>query len=449
MATSLALGGDPYAPLLIEFGLIVDGTRFPLPAHEYLKEFSLEVAADRLFQGSITLWDAEGDHIESLILAAGAKRGVFLRWGWDRGSLATQKMIELWISQAQSTVTPTGTSITLNVVTANVAEDVTPVSGYTVPLGMKISEAIRQLAERVGFPYRKEGYPGGLTIQPTSNALPSAYTFLPSLSTIDIMRTMARFARPIGDADNEPGFFVYQDMDGTLHFHQESYGVSTLAARYVYGNDPNGEVISFALSDNTQDAFAVGAGGSTTVTVDSKGGVAAESKTPDNSANPSAPRGSGAARTPPGQNTNRSRALSQNEQHSRQMTIPSRVTNLEDARSLTAARRGALAGWFYTANMTVMGTHVPQIFHHIIVEVRYRGGQLHPLSGLFQIQRINHHVGGGGAWQTEFLLAKAARSVARTDTDNNTLQIDHQRLTTIEGVDVGKTVAAIRPGGAQ
>jgi hypothetical protein len=343
-------------------------------------------------------------------------------------------------------VKPTGTSINCSIVTSDALSSVHPTT-IEVPRGMKIGEAVKRIAQDYGFRFSLANYPKGSTIQPTSNTVADGYGFSSGETLIQVFRRLASLAR---DERGGDGFRVYQDHAGNLHFHTAFYAPA-ITGHYVYGNNPNGEVISFEMADNTIDAAFIGAGEAIHEAVDGYGGTSVQMR--GTASQLAGKRGTqvegegGILPKPPPDYSSAVEKAQDRLQAETGALIQSPETNTEVWAAKMRYRKTRLAELTYTANMVVVGTHAINPYDRIIVEVRYRAGQLHPISGLFLVTRVNHMVGGGGSWKTELGLAKMTRSMAYVDTANGIIKVDAENIIrTIEAYAFASSSVQVRKG---
>jgi len=439
-------GGNSYAPLLIEIGLWVQGRMIPLAAHEFLQGFEIEVSTDNFLRGKIRLWDQQGDYLENLFLAAGSQRGLYLRWDWDSTFTRPSVPMFFFIVNYQPEVKPTGTAIQCDIVTTDAMSSIQPVP-IEIPRGMLIGAAMELLAKKYGYRTRRANFPQGSTIQPTRNAIADGYAFSKGETLVEVFRRLASLAL---DERGEGGFRVYQDHAGVLHFHTAFYAPS-ISARYIYGTDPNGEVISFEMADNTIDAAFIGAGDAIHEAVDGYSGTATQLI--GTSSALGGKRGirvegeGGVLPRPPAEYTKKVEASAQRLSSETGALVQSAETDPDTWIAKMRYRRNRLFELSYTANMVVLGTHTIDPYDRITVEVRYRGGQLHPISGLFLVNRINQRVGDGSGWRTELGLTKMTRSMAVMDTEKNILRVDAEAtIRAIEAYSQAMIPVTVRKG---
>jgi hypothetical protein len=411
-----------------------------------LQGFEIEISTDNFLRGKIRLWDQRGDYLENLFLAAGSQRGLYLRWDWDSTFTRPSVPMFFFILNYQPEVKPTGTAIVCDIVTTDAMSSIQP-DLIELPRGMLIGAAMEFLAKRYGFRTQRANFPQGSTIQPTRNAVVDGHAFSKGETLVEVFRRLASLAF---DEHGGGGFRVYQDHAGVLHFHTAFYA-PCIAARYIYGSDPNGEVISFEMADNTIDAAFIGAGDAIHEAVDGYSGTAIQlTGTPSTLGGRRGTRieGEGGVITrPPAEYTAKVAASVERLRNETGALVQSAETDPDTWIAKMRYRKNRLSELSYTANMVVLGTHTIDPYNWITVEVRYRGGQLHPISGLFLVNRINQRVGDGSGWRTELGLTKMTRSMVLMDTEKNILKVDAEKtIRAIEAYSQAAIPVTVRKG---
>lgn len=80
--------------------------------------------------------------------------------------------------------------------------------------------------------------------------------------------------------------------------------------------------------------------------------------------------------------------------------------NPEEVERVAAARFDDYRRIAFQANLNVRGTHRVRLTDFIRVEVLKPSGELHYLSGQFQVFKIKHTFGAGSSWTTEFEMVR-------------------------------------------
>src|SRR4051812_34452874 len=73
-----------YAPLRTSLALISGGTTIPLRTDQYLQGIQIELVCGGAWTGTVSLFDRQGDYLESLIVEAGTSRAIEI--GFGRGA---------------------------------------------------------------------------------------------------------------------------------------------------------------------------------------------------------------------------------------------------------------------------------------------------------------------------------------------------------------------------
>lgn len=387
---------DSYSPLIFEVLLPIPtpgGDRIvELRGTDFLQSINIELVDSASWKGSIVLFDQQGQTLEDLIIAAQPERRILFRWGWDdgRGGIERYPLYEGHITIPKPEFTHEGVSLTLELVSHSVLDALLDKQSRSFPEGVfTISEIFELLAEKRGW--KTEDRDGNNTVELTKGIIEKPLSQI-NESDIRFIKT-----KLVPEAVNQKGRGDYRfffDPDGVVHFHTPDFIRRELAATYRVFRDSGGEVVRFSPKDDTFYMALRGAHDADYTSIDSLAGVQTARRTSGTDGIEGA-----------SQAVNDDAALLTNLRGETKAKIQVIArTERELLRKMTA-RFDRLRDFAYTAELEVRGTHQIQTLDRINVEWLRQDGQLHYLSGKFQVHGVQHVVDPGG-WRTTFQLQR-------------------------------------------
>lgn len=380
---------DSHSNIIADLTLLVGGVAYDIPAHEFVQSLEVDSAADGAWLARLVLMDAR-EELEDLLVAAGQKGKLLFRWGWDGpGGIEALPLYTSSVFSYRPTFTPQGAQYELSLLPdlhiASILDR--RVRGW--PEGTELSSIVRAIAKARGYSTKDDR--GRETVQATKTLLPDA---LSQMGETDI-KFMRDYVVPYAvDEQGRGGFQVFVDRGNALHFHNDYFVPTELAARYVAYRDVMGEVIEFSPDNAAIFASMVGAGSTVYQGADSDGGVRAEVLTDLYKGVP------GVANTV--LEDAGSRVDLGKKTHAR-VSFYERDPVLFAAR--VASQYAMMSRLAYTARLVVRGTHAVQAGDYVAVDYFRRNGTKHYLSGNFLVKKVLHHWSCSG-WTTDFDLVR-------------------------------------------
>jgi hypothetical protein len=409
---------DSYAPLVYEFLL---NNETILPFRDWLKTFTVKIAKNGMWTGSLTLFDRTGSLLESRLLIPG-KTTIKFRWAWDiePDALAEAPIYYASLTGVHPTYQFDGLLLVLDIASKGTPEQRLKgksglprgVRGEWV--GLPASVIAQQIAMAAGW--ASVVIEGGDAPVYAGDAM-----MLAGEDHIQYLTRLAKRAtkRVVADA-NDPddasapcqvGFDCYVfrvDPDGTFRFHTASYNqqrnVAPPSVRdYTVYADLSGEVISFEVADNSVQAIVAGGLRSKLTGVDSdKGRAVSISGSRASGAQANVGVADGAGRGTPHEV-----AIYDIDGSDFDTTAYIAVPGRSRAEVIRQARafHAAVAAVQVQATATVKGW--PHFGIHNYVNFRYfdSAGARQYLSGYYRIVGIEHTV--GPTWTTKLELTRA------------------------------------------
>jgi len=384
-----------------------DGTalRVPIDPANHFQSLEVSVLSYGVWTGQITLFDPDTQdavgvpYLERLIMATGFHHGLEIRWGYDDQDSPFEgnpTYVASIVQVRPNFDTVAGTSYTL-VLADGTTPDImgVPTKAASFAAGVRVSDAVTEIAYANGWKVKNYGAGGKTSIEPTTSTIPTNLAMV-NQTHIQFVNDVLQ---PLAVSDNGDSFFAFFDADGAFHFHSMAW-LPVVSASYNY-RDIDGEIISFSLScDSVFSQFALG-GNATYVGVDSfNGGFKV------------AVAGYGAGvRDDAGNRVSLPHVLGAATMFSLPTDRSMRGAVLcQDGNEFESRVRATYAAWeaqCYKANLSVIGTHHPQVQQYLSVERRRSNGSLHPASGYYRVDGV-HHAVSGGRWTTNFDLCRSA-----------------------------------------
>ncbi len=376
------------ASFVTEITLTIGSRTVRIPAHEFLQSIDFESVSLGAWKGTVTLFDADGEFLEDLLIAAGIDRDLAVRFNWDDRPLSDAPIFRGRILVPNHTFMSTGIMLVLELTAKEVADAVLDKKVRSFEPGLKISDMVSQIAADRGWAVTDRF--GRPTIEPTRDAMTEPF----ATSTESDVRFIEEQLRPQAvNSNGVAGYKFFFDQEGAVHFHTPTF-IPQIAKRYIFARDPNGEVISFSPSETSYLAHLFGAARSETQAAASLPASAVSADTTIDK--------------PVDGTVDEVSADS-----SAVLDIGSRVPNrtavtardADELSRITADRRARLSEQHITAKLDVLGTHDLRVLDYVDFVYTTRNGTPHYLSGRYLIQKIRHRLDTSG-WRTTFSLSK-------------------------------------------
>lgn len=376
------------------------GTSVKLPFADYLLEMSIELVTTGAWTGTITLFDPTFDELELAIIAAERDRNVDFEFGWDDPVDGLRRAFKGWITRYRPNFEPNGTTLTLEVMARSLGPTIVDKRVRSYKEGLRASEIVRAIAEEEGW--STSDLLGNDTIETTEPPLETPFNTKGESAFNFIRDQLLKQARsPNGGSD----FRLFFDEEGALHFHTSNYIVSSTHL-YRYARDMSGDVISFTPADMSLFGVLSG-GGNTRYTspVSAQGGTAEIHSTATGGVNSE------------GAVTAVDAAAKPNLGDGIHSVVNLVTRHPAEAERIARARYEHYRRFAYQAEMSVHGTHRIRVLDYIRAEVLKANGELHYLSGNFQVFKVKHEVSSSG-WETSFEMMREGIS-AQDGTEPN------------------------------
>ncbi len=393
---------DSHAPLIIEILFETRGGQLlEIPAHAFLQSFEVQFSNRSTASGTLSLFDFQGDYLESLFIIEGRARRVFLRWGWDDGRGITQHpQFVMSVVKYTPTFTAEGVELQLDLSDVSAVQQDSDKKGRSWPAGKTATEIFRDIAD--ARDWKK------LVVEESDGFLPAINQGGESDMNF-IRKILLRKAINVG----KRSFKFFTDRDGTVHFHSDTF-VNRVAIVYNFARSAMGDVISFAPTDESLFGMLKGSGNAVYVAVDSAEGVKTEMGTTDTGGIPSAKK-----------------TLHPDSSHitdhpgDRKARIAVTAVAPDELLRKAAHRVDGLRAEAYLADLSVKGTHAPQAQEYVTVNYYKHDGQIHYLSGTFLVKEVTHTVDSSG-WQTAMVLHRTGKRPTEGKTTRQ--ESDEQRV---------------------
>ena len=391
---------DSYKPLVHEIIFVVgkggNRTLFNIPSHEFLRSISVDLITAGAWTGQIVLFDQDGDFLENLILLAGRDRKVLFRWGWDDGrSLDDYPLYEGAITFYEPDFTPEGVTLTLDIISSSVIEQVLDKKTGSFEEGLRCSDIVRRIADRNKWKH-VDKRTHRETIEETDLPLEKP---LSQKDESDLKFIRDKVEKEAVNIDKKALRFFF-DRDGVMHFHSDLFLIKQdtdhhFAAEYKFARDAMGEVISFRPKDTSIFKALLGGGNADYTAIDSISGTKLLIKSTQT-------KGLANSRNEVGQDASHLSPLF-GDKHA---TINLIARDPKELERLAASRHSRLRSFAYEAELSVLGTHAVQALDHVKAEYIKRDGRTHYLSGAFHVHRVSHTVDSSG-WVTDMSLMRS------------------------------------------
>jgi len=410
---------DSYNALLVQLQITTsDGSVFEVPAHQYLRSFSIEEKDGAAWTGSVVLFDRAGETLEELFVLLGKDRSIKVQWGWDRPgvSLSSYPLYFGGIGTYENQFTEDGVEVTLNAIAKEALDAVLDKKDRSYPAGAVISDIVAEIAADRGWVTEVDGK---TTIEPTAVPLTEPISAHNDSDLQFISKHLVPHA-----VDQDGNGFDFYFARGAFHFHSRDWMFKNeaeaskvpIAAYYKCSRDSlGGEVISFSPEDGALAAAINGGENCLYVSVDAKSGAKLQIKT-DKSGVP------GAVTT---LHPDEGRVTSLGEGNF--ATIPISAVDADDFEAQVKRRHSRLRSSAYKATLEVRGTHAVEILQFVRVDYITHSGKVHYLSGVFQVFGIEHSV-SPGEWTTTFSLARGGVGAVSEQGEAEKVTADKQVL---------------------
>ena len=380
---------NSYAALTGSLSLSGGGTSIELPFETYLEEFTIELVTAGSWTATITLFDPSFDDLELAILAAEADRNIELRFGWDDPIDPLIRTFKGWITRYRPEFQPHGTSLTLEVMARSLGPTVVDKTVRSYKEGMRASEIVQAIAEEQGW--STSDLAGNVTIEPTEPPLETPFN-TKGESAFNFLRD--QILKQAKSANGGSDYRLFFDEEGALHFHTSTF-ISAPTHLYRYARDMSGDVISFAPAD--MSLFGVLSGGGNarySSSVSAQGGTAEVQSSATGGVN-----GEGGV-------TSVDSAAKRNRGDGIHSFVNLFSRHPAEVERIARSRHEHYRRFAYQAELTVRGTHRVRPLDYVRAEVIKGNGELHYLSGNFQVFKVKHSVSVGEAWETSYEMLR-------------------------------------------
>ena len=398
---------DSYKPLFHEIIFVVGqgrNARFvDIPSHEFLQSINVNLITTGAWTGQIVLFDQDGDFIENLVLLAGRDRRILFRWGWDDGrGLESYPLYQGAITFYTPAFTPEGVTLTLDLISSSVIEQVLDRKTRSFGEGRRCSDIVREIADQNNWVHVDKRTKRD-TIETTEGPLEKS---LAQKDESDLKFIRDKVEKEAVNLDKKAVRFFF-DRDNVLHFHSDLFLIKQdndhhFAATYKFARDAMGEVLSFQPKDTAIFKALLGGANADYIAIDSIGGTKLLIKSTQTKGLPN-------SRNEVGQDASFQTPLF----GTKQAKINLIARDARELDRLAASQHSRLRSFAYEADLQVLGTHAVQALDHIKVDYIKRDGRSHYLSGAFHVHGVTHSVDSSG-WVTDMSMM---RSGTRPPTD--------------------------------
>jgi phage protein D len=382
---------DSHAPLIIEILFETRGGQLiEIPSHDFLQSFEVRFSDRSSPFGRLTLFDFEGDYLESLFLTEGLSRRVLLRWGWDDGrSISQHPQFTMQITKYSPTFTPEGVELQLDLGAVSAVKQVSDKKDRSWTSGKTATEIFREIA--AAREWKLVDQFGQSTVEESDGFLPEV-----SQSGESDMNFIRKILLPKAVNVGKRSFTFFTDRDGTVHFHSDTF-LNRVAIVYNFARAAMGSVISFAPTDESLFNALQGSGNAVYVAVDSAEGTKTEIATTDAGGVPDAKK-----------TIHPDSAHITDHPGARKARIAVTAVTPEELLNKAAHRVDWLRKQAFSADLAVKGTHAPQAQDYVTVNYYKHDGRIHYLSGTFLVKTVIHTLDSGG-WQTAMELQRTGK----------------------------------------
>lgn len=381
-------------------GSILVGGTTEIPWHEHLQSLEVSLLPGGAWTATLSLFDPNIDEIERRIIEAGKDRFIDFEFGRDDANQSQRRSFSGYMLQYQPEFMPHGTMVNLEIVARPAGAMLLGARGdglptqriLSFPEGRRASEIVQAIADQYGWATVDSN--GRATIEPTEPPLESPFN--------TIGETPLKFIRDqiLKQAQSASGgasaYIAFFDEVGAFHFRTPDF-IPPTSHLYRFARDINGEVVSFSPQDtaifgvihgggNTRFMSAASfEGGTAEQTSTATGGVSGEGAPAVQDASAKVDFGTGT--------------------HS---VVHLNVRDPAELERTARARHETFRRHAFQANLVVHGTHRVRMTDYIRFEFPKENGELHYLSGNFQVFGIQHKLGVGEDWHTTFTMQRAA-----------------------------------------
>lgn len=381
---------DSYRPVFIEVVCkSADGrVSRTITMDDYVESVRIELKTSAAWTGTLTLINRDGD-LDPLIYLIGRDGKVFIRFGLveDRNIPGRIPQYVARVIKYSPEFNGDDETAVLQLLCYNAALPMLEKSSGSWPAGTKPGKIARDIASKYGWPTRR--LVGGTDVETIEDGEPLPHPISYKYKTaLEFMTT--RLARRAVGTDRKP-FKLFFDPNGTFHYHTEDFLTGPKKDRvvksFVYLRSQDGEVLSFAPSDNAVFSTILGARGGKFAYANSDGGSVAQTTTPevisDKRTQDEAAGGVGGG------------------SGGQDFFVSARDD--AEAKDIAAVVADRLKDLFVRASMSVIGQHDVQPMDYVNIQYVRRSGKEHYLSGVYRVSQVSHQVDDGG-WVSEYSM---------------------------------------------
>lgn len=443
---------DSFAPVWIDMKLGVSplmkgklfgekpvGELIDLEPYHYFQSMTVSQPRGGDWTGNLTLFDEDGDFLETLAVFAGTQAELFIRWGWENyGRLPHVPTWKFAVSGLDTEFTAEGITVSMDLVTAGTIErSLDKARGKQTTLAdtkKTMSEWFEVLAKDNGWE------PDLLYVEPSFDK--KFQLAIARAGEMDIAEFIRTQMIPFAISPSGEKFMYYEGRIGDHHFHSPSWfarqeatektvkdaDANKVKRSYVFTRDEMGEVISFAPSDHFFFNALRGSFCGAVRAVESKKGE--ETKVRIGASTDADTRAGGVdgeAVGAVGKHERKTPSMymkdhDPSKQEASFQAVPSRdeaTTKMLAKAYHTKARESGLH-----AQLEVKGTHGIGLNDYVKVEYYTRQGKPHHLAGIYQVFGIEHVLGGGG-WVLSLDLTRQGVKYEPKDAKKPVEMVDH------------------------
>jgi hypothetical protein len=380
---------DSYDGIYLD--LVVAGVK--VRATNYFQSLEVVVPSEGSWSGTLTLFDADHDYLDSLIYQAGATTPIDVTFGYAN-DMTQRVFLAGAVIKTGVDFTIDGTALTIELVSRDLVGSVLDKKNRSFEEGLSVSSIVSTIVEDEGW--NTTDFTGGHTIEETEGITTEALVTTDE-SALKFIRD--QLVPQSVNTNGEGDYKLYFDRSGAFHFHTKNF-LKPKSKRYIVRRAANGEVISFAPSDTEMFAALVGGGNASYTSLDAKSGA---------SSNTSVTQGGGVdgegVTTTSGSTYNKPAASGV----AYRQAIISRTP--DDAKRRAKAFYDRARQMAYTATLDVRGTGDVEVLDYVQVDVVKLDGSLHFLSGKFQVITVTHTIGTEG-WKTSFSCTRTGITIS-------------------------------------
>lgn len=370
-----------YAPLDVRVSLFTQAGEVQLRQTDFFQELELELVTTGSWTGTVTLFDQTADDLITIIVGSGLERRIDFSFG--RGPRFPEETIEFtgWILKSIPNFEPHGLTLTLEVVSRSVPDDLLNRRPCYFEENLRVSEMVNRIANDRGW---------SSVIEATGAQIPEPFS---STGESDLKFIREQLLPQAVNEQGEGGYLFYFDEAGTLHFHTPDFEDPVTHA-FVYARDSDGDVVSFTPEDSS--VFSVLRGGGNTrfegpssidgsqtkVTSAASTGVDSTGTTVDPSSEAVQDLGEGVHTF---------------------IDIP--VRDFEELQRRAQVVFDTYSRHQFTGELQVHGTNRVRLADFVNVQYFNRVGELIFLSGDFRVFKITHSI-STSEWSTSFQVVR-------------------------------------------